>query len=166
MTTGLSALSATSSGGVVTIENNRVRCDVTELQRGEQCTLTIMARAANTGVLTNTATVSSLSTDSYLINNAESDDVIINGQLSTDLELIRHEMPPTVMMNTLSSYALKVKNRGVQWAKNVTITESIPAQIKMLWTSGQDTIHADADVTACGRRRRVVRLHMCDRRSG
>ncbi|WP_242310982.1 DUF6923 family protein [Bacillus cereus group sp. BfR-BA-01331] len=80
-----------------------------------------------TGIIANTATVSSTTFDPDLSNNTDTSFAPIS--FSADISVVKTASPTPVVAGELLTYTIVVSNAGPNAAQNVTLTDVIPSEI-------------------------------------
>jgi uncharacterized repeat protein (TIGR01451 family) len=116
-------------GGGVTVNGNTVTFTVGTLAAGASATATITvstdeAAVADGTVLTNSATGTTTTTDSNSANNNGTTSTTITNQADLAVTKIG---PATVLPGTDITYTITVSNAGPNTARNVVLTDAVPA---------------------------------------
>lgn len=133
---GLTLVSASSAGEKCKTENNTVSCHYDTLAVGSRKSVTIVANVdpGLTGNVTNTATVSSSVTDPNPDNNTSS--VTTPAAPTADLTLTKTMPPKIVSAGEVVDFALTVSNAGPSTARDVHVTDTLPAPLELVSASG------------------------------
>ncbi len=133
------SLSCAESSGVVT-------CDLGDLANGEQSNVVIEVVAIEPGLLSNTATVSSDTTDVTTANNDTEETTLINPPFA-DLSVTFGDADAAVMVGENVTYSIVVSNDGAEAATNVTLTHRLPAST--VFVSSTDSCTLGSGVATC-----------------
>ena len=87
------------------------------------------------GTYSNTASVSSPTTDPDLDNNQTQDDVVLG--TVADVSIVKAHDPDLVMVGEQLEFTLSVRNDGPSDAQNVVVTDAIPAGLDFVSAAGQ-----------------------------
>ena len=127
---GVTFVSVSASNGGWTCSNAgnaSVTCDRPNWNSGASTTFTINVTAQNqAGTMTNSASVSSTTPDPDPGNNTDSADTTVNA--SADLAVTKAG-PATVVAGGNVSYTVDATNNGPSNASNVTLTDTLPADV-------------------------------------
>ncbi len=134
-----------ASGGATwscaySIITNKVTCDLTgTLASGASAaTITVTVKAPNEPeVLSNSATVSSTTSDPVAANNTDTEATTVNA--SADLSIDKKDSADPVAAGTNFSYTLDVANGGPSGAHNVKVVDTLPAGVTFVSASGGAT---------------------------
>ena len=123
----LSGITATSGAGTCTVTGQDVSCDLGGLASGQSVQVRIGGQlaAGATGTLTNTATVSSPTTDPTPGNNSGASSAPIAA--SADLALTK--TAGAVVDGGEAVYTIVVTNNGPSVARDVSVTDPVPAPL-------------------------------------
>jgi uncharacterized repeat protein (TIGR01451 family) len=122
-------------------QNNNVICQLTNpIPPGEShiVTMNVTVNSGTIGTLTNTATVTSDSTDPHQENNQASADPV-NVISTTDLSLSKTGPATTVAGRTIT-YNLSVTNHGPSDAINVKVQDELPAGLSFIPYSASNSL--------------------------
>ncbi len=110
------------SGGTVT-------CSLGTLAAGDTANLSVdtSVDADATGTLLNPASVSTTTPETTLANN--DDDAQVTVEAEADLTVLKLDSPDPVLAGEQLSYTLQVSNLGPSVAQNVTVTDTLPAEV-------------------------------------
>ncbi len=133
------------SQGTFTLAGNSVVCNLGGLASGASALVAISVTPTNLGNITASATVANLAQiDPIPGNNSASLLVIVNP--AADLGVVMTGSPSSVIVRSNLSYAILVNNRGPNAAAGVTLTDPLPAGVRLLSvTSSQGTIVTNAN---------------------
>jgi LPXTG-site transpeptidase (sortase) family protein len=96
--------------------------------------VTVDADVADGTTLTNTATVSSDTTDPNAANDTDTEDTTVNAE--ADLAITKSDSPDPVLAGNTLTYTVDVSNAGPSDAQNVVVTDTLPAGVTFVSTSG------------------------------
>ena len=128
-----------------TITNNAVSCDFGTLAAGESKVATITAgimkvdgnNVCSPGSLTNTAVVTTSTPESDTTDNTSSSNVEVRcPPPAADLTIIKDTASIEVKVNENVDFIIVAKNLGGTPAENVTITDTLPAQLDFVSANG------------------------------
>ncbi|OUC07147.1 hypothetical protein RY27_16660, partial [Litorilinea aerophila] len=124
---GVTVMSVSTSQGTC---NAGITCDLGDLAAGGTITLGVSVLVAGdvTGNLVNTAQVSSNNTDVNPDNNTSSTTTTVTAQAS--LYLDKSVTPPVADPGGLVFYHIVVTNTGPSTARNVVVTDVLPAELQ------------------------------------
>lgn len=91
-----------------------------------------VSSGAPTGIINNTATVNSLTSDPYPSNNTSTALTTVNQQADI---VVTKTGPSTVLAGNQITYNINVKNNGPSDALKVHLTDVIPSQLHNIWYS-------------------------------
>ena len=103
-----------------------ITCNLGALASGAQATVTITVTADQAGTVTNTASVSSETTDPSSSNNSATATTTVDP--AADLALTKTVPPSTVVESSLT-YTLTVTNNGPSAAAGVTVSDTLPPNV-------------------------------------
>jgi len=133
-----SFVSASSSQGNCTETNHIVICELGFLTAHATATITIQTIPSTTGVITNTARVTSNSIDPVPANDEVSRETRVHPpDPVTDLELSGFDTPDPVTPGSITVYSLTVTNHGPDTASNITVV--IRLSTNLSFSSGSPT---------------------------
>jgi len=131
-------VSFVSSSGCTEDPNGVPTCSVGTVPAfgSVQFTVTVTVDAATSGIITNNVSVTSATTpDPDGGNNSASEDTLVNPP-SADLSITKiDDIDPIVAGNQLT-YTIDVSNAGPQAAENVVVTDTLPAGVSLVSTTG------------------------------
>jgi uncharacterized repeat protein (TIGR01451 family) len=104
-------------------------CTIGILASGASASCTSTVTATTVGALTQTMTVSGNETDPNTANNSSSVSTTVNPSTAADLNLTLTDSPDPVKKGAKLAYTVTVKNNGPQTAHNVSLTDTLPANI-------------------------------------
>ncbi|MBI1741721.1 DUF11 domain-containing protein [Candidatus Acetothermia bacterium] len=132
---GTTFVSATGSGWGCGQAAGIVTCTRASLAVGAAPAITIIVTApANGGTITDTATVSSSTTDLNPSNNTDTEDTTVTS--IADLAINKSDNPDPVNAGATLTYTLQVTNNGPSTATSVTVTDTLPAGVTFVSASG------------------------------
>ncbi|MCC7362611.1 MAG: DUF11 domain-containing protein [Anaerolineales bacterium] len=128
----LTSATAASSQGACSIVVDLLTCNLGTLAAGQSATIVVNANVAATasGVITNTATVSSNTPETNTGNNSGTALTTLAGQ--ADLAITKGDAPDPVIAGELLTYTLTVVNNGPTAASAVTVTDQLPAGVTLV----------------------------------
>ena len=103
-----------------------ITCNLGALASGAQATVTITVTADQAGTVTNTASVSSETTDPSRSNNSATATTTVDP--AADLALTKTGAPSSVVGSSLT-YTLTVTNNGPSAAAGVTVSDTLPPNV-------------------------------------
>ena len=103
-----------------------ITCNLGALAAGAQATVTITVTADQAGTVTNTASVSSETTDPSRSNNSATATTTVDP--AADLALTKTGAPSSVVGSSLT-YTLTVTNNGPSAAAGVTVSDTLPPNV-------------------------------------
>lgn len=130
---GLSFLSATPSQG--TFNPATYRWTIGTIAHGASATLTILAKTLQTGLITNTATVFSTTTDPHPDDDSSSVDV--NVQPVIDLAVTKTVNNPTPNVGQNVVFSITVTNNGPSAATGVIVNDLLPVGLQFVSANPQ-----------------------------
>ena len=136
---GLTLVSATGNGWSCVETAPTVRCSLPSLPAGASAapitvTVTVDEEASASGSVSNTATVASDTPDPDPSNNSST--VTAPLDRSADLAIAKWHDGPAIPGSTIT-YALGVRNEGPSDATSVTVTDRLPAYLRLVSVSGE-----------------------------
>jgi len=133
---GVGFVDATGTGWTCSQTAGTVTCTMATLAVGAASPITITVTAPNdVALLSNTATVSSATTDPTPANNTST--VTLTVAPVADLSITKTSAPAgTVNAGQNITYTLQVNNAGPSTATSVTVTDSIPASTQFVSAAG------------------------------
>lgn len=143
--------SATGTGWTCNFASGTVTCTMASLPAGPANPITINATASLTGgASSNTATVSSTTTDLNTANNSSTSTVTVFS--SADLSITKTASGPTAYSSSPFTYTLAVTNGGPTIATNVTVTDTLASGTGFVSATGSGwTCNAASNVVTCTR---------------
>ncbi|MET0714701.1 MAG: DUF11 domain-containing protein [Mycetocola sp.] len=132
---------ATQSGGVVTWNLGNVDPD----DPVRNLTVTVKVNPQTTGSLTNSATVTSSTADPDASNNLASSTTAVTAV--ANLTLTKSDSPDPVIAGNNLSYTLTLGNSGPSTARDVVLTDPLPAGVSFVSAVGGTGATACAEVT-------------------
>lgn len=140
------------SGGTVTATASTLAADVTA---GAVVTIVVNVGAGVTGTLTNTAAVSSATTDPDSANDSAMATTTVR-QPSADLAITKMDEPDPVTAGSNVTYTIRVRNAGPDAAQSVVLRDWIPAGTTFVsfatpadgWTLATPVVGGTGEVTA------------------
>jgi uncharacterized repeat protein (TIGR01451 family) len=132
---------ATQSGGVVTWNLGNVDPD----DPPRTLTVTVNVNPQTTGTLTNSATVTSSTSDPDAANNIAGSTTAVN--TVANLTLTKSDSPDPVIAGSNLSYTLTLGNSGPSTARDVVLTDPLPAGVSFVSAVGGTGTTACAEVT-------------------
>lgn len=121
MPAGVAFVSADSTQGTCTEDTGTVTCNIGDMYKAEEVTVTIVATANSAGAITNTVAVSSNSTDPNLANNESSFQATVN-RADTTTTITGHSPDPSVVGEVVTA-DFTVTSTGGAPAGNVTVSD-------------------------------------------
>ena len=122
---GVTYHSAVGTGWSCSEASGEVTCTRSSLDISITSTITIVVTAPeSSGTIVNNASVSSITDDNDLTNNADSDDVLVN--LYSDLLLSKTASEETVNYGDPFTYTLTVENLGPGEAFGIMVSDTLP----------------------------------------
>ncbi len=102
--------------------------------------MTVTAGTPSGTIVTNTATIGPTTNgpiviDPYLANNAASTSSTVASPTQADVAIVKTASSQTVIQGTDLVYTLQVTNNGPAVAQNLTVTDSLPAQVTFVSAS-------------------------------
>ena len=135
---GLSFVSANATQGSCSFATGTVTCNLGSLAASGAATVTIVASTSAGGSLSNTATVSSATSDPAPANNSSTQGTTVN--YSADLAITKTDSPDPVTAGSNVTYTLSVTNLGPNGASGVVISDPIPAGTSFVSATGGGTM--------------------------
>ncbi|HET7437677.1 MAG TPA: DUF11 domain-containing protein [Thermoanaerobaculia bacterium] len=128
-----------------------VTCTIAAFPGGASATfsLTVHIAPSATGTISNTATISSTTTDPDGSNNSATASSVV--QQSADVSIVKTS-PNSVMAGTDVTYTINVGNNGPSDASNVSFTDTLPADttfVSLTQTSGNTFTCTTGAVVTC-----------------
>lgn len=136
---GLTLVSASGAGWACVETAPTVRCSLPSLAAGASATpiavtVAVAEEASASGTVSNTATVSSDTPDPNPDNNTSTVDAPLDR--SADLAIVKWHEGPAIPGGTIT-YSLGVRNAGPSDATGVTVTDRLPAYLRLVSVSGE-----------------------------
>jgi uncharacterized repeat protein (TIGR01451 family) len=100
-----------------------------------QYQITVTVDAGTAGTITNSVSVASDTADPDSNNNTESEDTTVN-QPQADLSISKVDNVDPILAGNTLAYTVTVSNAGPQTAQNVVVTDTLPAGVTFVETSG------------------------------
>lgn len=129
---GSSVISITPSQGSCSQTPN-ITCTLGDISYGAAATVSLTIRPTTSGLLTNSASVTSNETDTVSSNNTAS--VSTNIIASADLGVTMTGSPNPVVVGANLTYGITVSNDGPSTATNVTLSDTLPANVSFVSAS-------------------------------
>jgi uncharacterized repeat protein (TIGR01451 family) len=150
---GLTFVSSSSTQGTCA-GTTTVTCDIGTVDAGaaNDVTVTIVATAgpAATPSVTNTATVSSSTTDPNDQNNDATAQTTVDPPPSADLQLSKTDSPDPVQAGDDLTYTITVHNEGPDTASAVTVTDVLPSEVALMSATASQGSCAGTSTVTCG----------------
>ncbi len=99
-------------------------------------TITVTADAATSGVVTNTASVTSNTPDPDTSNNTDTEDTTVAPPGTAELRVTKSDNPDPVQPGGTLTYTITVTNAGPADADDVVATDTLPAGVTFVSTAG------------------------------
>ena len=142
---GVELLSIQTPQGVGTNIEGTIRFDVGELAAGAVGTVTLIVRASQPGLFTNTATVAGYGTDPNRANNTVQ--IVHQVKLDADLSLTVATDPELVLLGRNVRYVLNVTNRGPHAATGVLLKDRFPESMTLVSAEASQGTTTNAEGT-------------------
>jgi uncharacterized repeat protein (TIGR01451 family) len=125
-----------STSGCAGDPNGVPTCNLGTINAGgnKQYTVTVTVNAGTTGTLTNNVSVTSNTADPNAANNSASATTTVNA--SADLSITKTDSPDPVIAGQNIAYTITVNNAGPSDAVNVVVTDTLPAGVTFVSTTG------------------------------
>ena len=144
--TGVTFVSAVPSQGTCS-GTATVTCNLGNVAKLAAPKVTIKVKPSSAGTLSNTAKVSSTSSDPTAANDSATATTTVNPP-SADVALTKTDSPDPVTVGTALTYTITAKNNGPGKATGVTVTDSLPAGVTFVSAvPSQGTCSGTATVT-------------------
>ena len=143
---GLTYVSATPSQGSCSQAAGTVSCSLGTVAPAATPIISIVATSTGSGTVTNSASVSSSTSDPSIANNSDSEDTTISPR--ADLSIVKTDSPDPVSAGNDETYTLTVHNAGPSTASAVVVSDTVPA--------GTTYVFATPSVGTCGQAAGVV----------
>jgi uncharacterized repeat protein (TIGR01451 family) len=124
---GVTLVSATASQGGPCTGGATIVCDLGNLGPAGVATVTIVVTAPTVGTVTNSATVTSDTSDPDLDNNSDSEDATV--ATGVDLSVTKTVAPASPPVGGMLTYTLIATNNGGITATGVVVTDPLPPQV-------------------------------------
>ncbi|MBI3608409.1 MAG: DUF11 domain-containing protein, partial [Nitrospirae bacterium] len=142
--------SVTASQGTCSMSGGTVTCSLGPMANGATATVTIVVTPLAAGTLSNTAIVSSATSDPVPGNNT-SGPVTTTVNPSANLSIIKSDAPDPVLVGQNVTYTITVANAGPSAATGVTMTDALPASVTFVSvTPGGPTCAQSLGTVTCG----------------
>jgi uncharacterized repeat protein (TIGR01451 family) len=140
-------VSATSSQGTCS-GTSTVTCNLGALANGASATGTIVVTPTQSGVIGNTASVTSNESDPNPDNNSATQATTVNAPPSADLSITKTDSPDPVPVGANITYTITATNGGPDTATGVTVTDTLPGGVTLVSaTASQGSCNGSATVT-------------------
>jgi len=143
---GVTLVSASASQGTCS-GTATITCTLGTLNAAASAGVTIVVKPTAAGLLTNSASVSAVETDSNSANNSASATTTVNP--SVDLVLTKTDSPDPVTAGNNLTYAINVSNNGASSATGVTVTDTLPAGVTLVSASTSQGICSGTATITC-----------------
>jgi uncharacterized repeat protein (TIGR01451 family) len=146
----VSFASYTSTQGTCNQASGTVTCSVGTLPLGNSTaiTLTVNVNPGSSGSISNTASVSSDTSDPVSTNNSATQTTLIGSV--ADLSVATTDSPDPVLIGHPLSYTLSAFNSGPSSATGVTLTDHLPSQVSYVGsTASQGSCSQASGVVTC-----------------
>jgi uncharacterized repeat protein (TIGR01451 family) len=124
-----------------------VTCNIGALANGATGSATVTVTAANAGTAVNNATVAGGQADPTGGNNSASATVTINPSANADLQLSKVASVTTAVVGEQFTYTVTVDNVGPDAANNITIVDTLPAEVTYI--SGPGACSEAGGIVTC-----------------
>lgn len=114
------------------VSGNVVTCDLGAFATGETKTISIKVIPTQTGILTNSVSVSAIEADPDLCNNSANIDVFVGSVQGTDLSVTKTHFPEPAHVCQHLIYTLEVTNNGPEQATGVTVFDQLPPGLEVI----------------------------------
>lgn len=108
--------------------------NISTLDVGEELTFNIVTIVNKTGVITNDVNITANEFDVDLTNNY--DDATINVKPAADVEVLKSVNKTNPNYHDIVNWTITVKNNGPDTAHNITVTDIVPKNLKILDYTG------------------------------
>ncbi len=125
---------ASQSKGTCAISYPLYHCQIGTLQVGESATMTVHIRPDVPGVITNTVSVASSTSDPDTSNNSDSEDTTVY-VLQADLSVTKSDDVDPVTDGEPLTYTVVVTNNGPDAAENVTLSDTLPTDASFMFAT-------------------------------
>lgn len=119
-------------GGVLTCTNPSMTLNASSTF---SLVLNVAPATAPGTTITNSVTVSAVTSDPFLGNNTASSSSVVTSPTEADVAIIKTAAPEPVDQGTNLTYTLQVTNNGPAVAQGVTVTDPLPAQVTFVSAS-------------------------------
>ena len=126
----LTGISVTPGAPTCTLSGQGLSCALGTLASGGSTSVTIsgvVASGTTPGTISNTATVTSATSDSDASNNSATAETTVTGV--ANLSITKTGNPPSVAVGGTLQYTLQVSNAGPSAAAGVTVNDTLPAAL-------------------------------------
>ncbi len=137
---GVSFVSATPTTGSCGFAGGTVTCDLGNLGPSDTETITLVVTTSVDGTLSNTATVSSSTTDPAPGNDSDDESTTVTPVV--DVSVAIDDAPDPVLAGESLTYTLDVANDGPSSAGDVSVTLPLPAGVSFVSTTGGGVLAA------------------------
>ena len=126
-----------STTGCTNDPNGVAVCNLGNIVAGgsAQFSVEVTVDAGTSGTITNAASVTSDTNDPDTSNNSTMEDTTVN-QPTANLSITKSDNADPVIAGTYLTYTVAVNNAGPQTAENVVVTDTLPAGVTFVQTSG------------------------------
>jgi uncharacterized repeat protein (TIGR01451 family) len=131
---GIQYLQSTPSQGAATLSGATLTINLGTLNAGSNATVTVDAFPTQTGFFTSTASVGYPGTDPNPNNNNASASVLVS-RPTADIAVTMTATPTSVPVGGQVTYTIGVTNRGPSVASAVTLTNFLPANATVVYSS-------------------------------
>jgi len=131
----LVSINASQGTGCTPIGNNQYLCSLGTVANGATATITILVKPTAPGCITNTASVSSGTTEITeldLCNNMASTCTLVKRDAEANLVITKTHTPNQVTLCTPITYTLTVTNLGPSPATGIVLVDHLPANVTVL----------------------------------
>lgn len=128
----LVSIVASQGTGCTPMGNSQYLCSLGTLANGAVATITILVKPTEPGCITNTASVSSGTTELDLCNNTTSTCTLVKRNTGADLVITKTHTPEQVTLCTPVTYTLTVTNIGPSPATGIVLVDQLPANVTLL----------------------------------
>ncbi len=144
----VSVVSVSSSQGTSGGASGKIITSLGTLAKGGTATITIVVRAVALGAITTTSSVGASTTDPISGNNTASLATAVAP--ASDLRLTMAGSPVSVAVGSNITYTLNVFNLGPNTATNVSINDTLPANVALISaTSPQGSVNQSGPAVVC-----------------
>ncbi|HEX7150781.1 MAG TPA: hypothetical protein VF618_04775, partial [Thermoanaerobaculia bacterium] len=148
---GVTFVSATGTGWTCNEAAGVVTCTMPSLGVTTAAPITITVTApATPGQLSNSATVSTATTDPNSANDTDTETTDVTAAPSADLSIVKIDAADPVAPNSSVVYTLTVTNNGPSTATSVSVVDTLPAGVTFVSATGTGwTCNEAAGVVTC-----------------